>query len=81
MEQTRIYPLGNEASAKTMQFPDGSGVPVNMLYPTDGTAFDMLKRMIDSEYVDPADMDMRGMLAAIGIVKDQPFSPRRASAR
>ena len=75
MEQTRIYPLGNEASAKTMQFPDGSGVPVNMLYPTDGTAFDMLKRMIDSEYVDPADMDMRGMLAAIGIVKDQPFSP------
>ena len=30
-----------------MQFPDASGVPVNMLYPQDGTAFDMLARLID----------------------------------
>jgi hypothetical protein len=75
MEQTRIYPLGKEANAKPMQFPDGSGVPVNMLYPHDDSAFDMLKRIIDNEYVDPADMSMRGMLAAIGIVRDRPFSP------
>jgi len=75
MEQTRIYPLGRESSAKPMQFPNASGVPVNMLPPTDDSAFDMLKRIIDAEYVDPADMDMRGMLAGVGIVKDQPFSP------
>jgi hypothetical protein len=31
-------------------------VPANMLFPTDGSAFDMLARFIDSEYVDPADM-------------------------
>jgi hypothetical protein len=73
MEQTRIYPLGN-ANAKAMQFPDASGVPVNMLYPRDDT-FDMFKRIVDYEYVDPADMSMRGMLAGIGIVKDKPFSP------
>ena len=42
MEQTRIYPLGKKESAKPMQFPDASGVPANMLYPQDGTAFDML---------------------------------------
>jgi hypothetical protein len=75
MEQTRIYPLGKQAGAQPMRFPDGSGVPINMLYPHDDTAFDMLKRIIDYEYVDPADMSMRGMLAAIGIVKGQPFSP------
>ena len=75
MEQTRIYPLGKESSAKLMEFPDASGVPLNMLPPTDDSAFDMLKRIIDAEYVDPADMDMRGMLAGVGIVKDQPFSP------
>jgi hypothetical protein len=75
MEQTRIYPLGKQADALPMKFPDASNVPVNMLYPTDASAFDMLKRFIDSEYVDPADFDMRGMLASIGIVKDQPFSP------
>ncbi len=75
MEQTRIYPLGKEAGARPMQFPDASGVPVNMLPPTDGSAFDMLKRIIENEHVDPADMDMRGSLAALGIIKDQPFSP------
>ena len=35
----------------------------------------MLSRFIDSEAVEPADVDWRGMLAAIGIVKGQPFKP------
>ena len=42
MEQTRIYPLGKKESAKPMQFPNASATPANMLYPQDGTAFDML---------------------------------------
>jgi hypothetical protein len=75
IEQTRIYPLGKQASAKPMEFPDASGVPVNMLYPHDDTAFDVLQRIVDNEYVDPADMSMRGSLAAIGIIKGQSFSP------
>jgi hypothetical protein len=75
MEQTRIYPLGKRAAAKPMQFPDASAVPANMLYPTDGSAFDMLNRFIQQEYADPADMEMRGMLAALGIEKDKPFKP------
>jgi len=75
MEQTRIYPLGKKETAKPMQFPDASGVPANMLYPQDGSAFNMLSRFIDHEYVDPADMYMRGMAAELGIVKGQPFAP------
>ncbi|MFF0919917.1 DUF1254 domain-containing protein [Rhizobium leguminosarum] len=75
MEQTRIYPLGKKETAKPMQFPDASGVAINMLYPQDGTAFDMLARFIDHEYVDPADTYMRGVAAALGIVKGQPFAP------
>jgi hypothetical protein len=75
MEKTRIYPMGEEASAKTMQFPNASNVPVDMLYPKDGTAFDMLSRIVDHEYVDPQDMEMRGMLAALGIIKGKPFEP------
>ena len=58
-----------------MQFPDASGVPASILYPQDGTAFDMLSRFINHEYVDPADMYMRGMAAGLGIVKGQPFAP------
>ena len=35
----------------------------------------MLKRFVEDETVDPADMDWRGMMAAIGIQKGQPFQP------
>ncbi len=75
MEQTRIYPLGKEASAKPMQFPNASTKPANMLYPMDGSAFDMLARFIENEYVDPRDFEMRGVLASLGIVKGKPFAP------
>jgi hypothetical protein len=75
MEKTRIYPLGNKKTAKPMQFPNASNVPADMLYPTDGSAFDMLARFIGREYVDPADMEMRGMLASLGIIKGKPFKP------
>lgn len=75
MEQTRIYPLGKEAAAKPMVFPDASAKPANLLYPTDGSAFDMLSRFIDHEFVDSTDMELRGFLASIGIVKGQPFAP------
>lgn len=75
MEQTRIYPLGKEDSARPMRFPNASQTPLDMLYPTDGSAFDMLARFIEHEYADPADREMRGMLAALGIVKGRPFEP------
>jgi hypothetical protein len=75
MEQTRIYPLGKKDAAKAMEFPDASGVSANMLYPQDGTAYDMLARFIEHEYVDPIDAEMRGVAAALGIVKGKPFAP------
>jgi len=72
---TRIYPLGQKALAKPMQFPDGNTKPANLLFPSDASYFDMLSRFIDSEYVAPADLDMRGFLHTIGIEKDKQFSP------
>jgi hypothetical protein len=76
MEQAKIYPLlGDEADAKRMQFPDASGVPVNMLPISDSTAFDELKKLVDSEGPNLADPDWFGMLAGLGIVKGQPFNP------
>jgi hypothetical protein len=74
MERAKIHPLSRDATAKPMQYPDASGVPVNMLPINDGSAFDQLKLLIDSEGDDLADGDWRGMLASIGIVKGQPFN-------
>ena len=75
LEKTRIYPLNGEARARAMRFPDASGVPVDMLPLRDGSAFDRLKELVDSEGPHLADPDSLGMLAAIGIVKGQPFAP------
>jgi hypothetical protein len=75
MERAKLYPLGAEETAKPMQYPDASGVPVNMLPISDGSAFDQLKILVDSEGDNLADSDWRGILASIGIVKGQSFSP------
>lgn len=79
MEATKIYPLGKQASAKPMQFPDASGVPADMLPVSDANAFDQIKYLVDSEGPYIADPDWRGMLAAIGIVQGQPFNPDAAT--
>jgi len=79
MEATKIYPLDGQASAKPMQFPDASGVPVNMLPRDDASAFDQLKALVDTEGSNLADPDWLGMLAPLGIVKGQPFNPDAAT--
>jgi len=75
VEQSKIYPLGKKDSALPMKFPDASGVPANMLPVRDGSAFDQLKRLVDSEGKNLASPDGLGMLASIGIIKGQPFNP------
>jgi hypothetical protein len=75
IQQSKIYPLNGQASAKAMTFPDASGVPVNLLPMSDGSAFDALKTVIDSEPSSIANPDWLGMLATLGIVKSQPFNP------
>jgi|SRR5580698_5440267 hypothetical protein len=75
LQQAKIYPLNNKAGAKAMVYPDGSGVPVNMLPRSDFSAFEELKTLIDSEPSSIASADWLGMLATLGIVKGQPFNP------
>ena len=75
MEATKIYPLGGEASARPMQFPDASGVVANMLPVGDGTVFEHIKQLVDGEVGNLASPDGLGMLASVGIVKGRPFNP------
>src|SRR5262249_50665587 len=79
METAKFYPLEEQAGVKPMQYPDASGVPVDMLPISDGSAFVQLKMLVDSEGANLADPDWLGMLAAIGIVKGQPFNPDAAT--
>ena len=81
IEQSKIYPLGGEDAARPMKFPDASGVPANMLPISDGSAFDALQRLVDAEGSSLADADGLGLLASIGIVKGQPFTPDARTRR
>jgi hypothetical protein len=58
-----------------MQFPDGSGKNINMMYPVDSTFWTKLKTFVDYEPVSAIDPELRGVLASIGIIKGQPFNP------
>lgn len=75
-EQTRIYPLwASEKDVRPMQFPDGSGKRVNMMYPIDEAFWGKLKAFVDYEPVSAIDPELRGVLASIGIVKGETFKP------
>ena len=75
-EQIRVYPLWDEEkNIKPMQFPNGSGKRINMQYPTDYAYWTKLKKFVDYEPYQAITPELRGVLAAIGIIKDQPFEP------
>ncbi|MGE0028458.1 MAG: DUF1254 domain-containing protein [Thermoleophilia bacterium] len=75
-EQTRIFPLWEEEKdVPAMEFPNASGVRVNMMYPTDFAYWTKLKQFVDDEPVSAIDPELRGVLASIGIIKDHPFEP------
>ncbi|WP_354032799.1 DUF1254 domain-containing protein [Bradyrhizobium sp. S3.2.6] len=77
-ERTRVYPLwAAEKDVKPMQFPNGSGKRVNMMYPVDNTYWTKLKTFVDYEPDSAIDPELRGVLASIGIIKGQPFNPTR----
>ncbi|WP_431279411.1 DUF1254 domain-containing protein [Leifsonia poae] len=75
-ERTRIFPLWTEEkNAPAMEFPNASGIRLNMMYPTDASYWTKLKDFIDYEPVSAIDPELRGVLASIGIIKGQPFDP------
>lgn len=75
-EQTRIYPLWSpEKDVKAMQFPNASGQRINMMYPVNNDYWTKLKAFVDYEPVAAIDLELRGVLASIGILKGQPFKP------
>jgi len=51
IEQTRIYPLAQKDNPPEMFFPNGSGVPADMLFPQDYGYFEMLAEFVAHEKI------------------------------
>jgi hypothetical protein len=81
-EKTRIYPLwAEEKNVKPMEFPNGSGKRINMMYPTDFAYWEKLKAFVDYEPVEAITPELRGVLASISIIKGQPFKPTESQKK
>ncbi|WP_430647181.1 DUF1254 domain-containing protein [Agromyces sp. GXS1127] len=75
-EKTRVFPLWEEEKdVAPMEFPNASGIRLDMMYPTDSTYWTKLKEFVDYEPVAAIDPELRGVLASIGIIKGRPFEP------
>jgi hypothetical protein len=75
-EKTRVYPLWEEEkNIKPMQFPNGSGQYINMMYETDFDFWTKMKDFVDYEPYSAIPANTRGVLASLGIIKGKPFNP------
>ncbi|WP_206601134.1 DUF1254 domain-containing protein [Pseudophaeobacter leonis] len=71
----KVYPLSTKDSPPTTEFINVSGKEMNTIVPNDFSFFEKLHDLIQGEPDDYLGPEAKGMMAAIGIVKGQPFAP------
>ena len=75
MKQIRVYPLAEAASPPTMEFLNGSGHDIDILFPDDFGFFELLAMIVDEEPPEVFGPLERWLMQAIGIAKGTPFDP------
>lgn len=75
MKQTRIYPLSEADAPPAMEFIDGSGKPIDTLFPDNFRFFELLAMLVEEEPADVFGPLERFQMQAIGIEKGKPFAP------
>ncbi|MCX7551260.1 DUF1254 domain-containing protein [Xanthomarina sp. F2636L] len=71
----KIYPLKDKANPAATEFVNMSGRTFTTIFPSDLEFFEMLNTVVQGEPIEAINAEVRGELAAIGIVKGKPFSP------
>ncbi len=71
----RVYPLKDAANPVATEFVNMSNKAFNTVFPSDFSFFESLDMVVQEEPIDAISADVRGAIAAIGIVKGQPFAP------
>ncbi|MGB5810989.1 MAG: DUF1254 domain-containing protein, partial [Polyangiales bacterium] len=77
----RIYPLKDAKNPAPTEFVDMSGKSFNTVFPNDLSYFERLNSIIQAEPIDAIGPEVRGAIAAIGIVKGQSFKPDKRMKR
>ena len=71
----KVYPLKDAAKPAATSFVNMSNKAFNTVFPSDFTYFEYLDRVIQEEPIEAISPEVRGAIAAIGIVKGKPFAP------
>jgi hypothetical protein len=74
-EKFRIYPLSQKDNPPEMTFVNASGQSLNTIHRMDEHIFDEINEVVQAEPLMGENPELLGHLAAIGIVKGQPFEP------
>ncbi len=72
---TKIYPLSQASNPPKLKFVDMSGIPFNMVGPSNFRFWEMLNEVVQHEPTKEVDATTLGFWAAIGIQKGTPFAP------
>ena len=71
----KIYPLKNADNPAPTEFVNMSGKAFNTVFPNTLEYYEILNEMIQREPIEAIGSEVRGAIAAIGIVKGKPFNP------
>ncbi|MEO1191824.1 MAG: DUF1254 domain-containing protein [Pseudomonadota bacterium] len=71
----KIYALKDAGDPPATEYADISGKSFNTVFPNDLQYFEILNEMVQREPIAAIGPDVRGKIAALGIVKGQPFKP------
>lgn len=71
----KVYPLKNAGNPAPTQFVNMSGRSFSTIFPSTLKYFEILNNIVQAEPIDAIGPELRGRLAAIGIVKGKPFNP------
>lgn len=79
VKQVRVYPLSKAANPPAQRLLDMSDILYDGLVKFDETFFTNLSRALNEETVQSRDLQMMGMLRALGIEKGKEFKPDAAT--
>ena len=71
----KIYPLKDKDNPEPTQFVNMSGRSFSTIFPSTLEYYEILNTIVQAEPVDAVGPEVRGNMAAIGIVKGKPFNP------
>ncbi|CAE7879711.1 unnamed protein product [Symbiodinium necroappetens] len=74
-DKLKVYPLSASGNPPKMEYLNISGRVMNTIHANDFSFFEEVNAVIQYEPIDFLEPELRGNLAAIGIMKGKPFQP------